>query len=157
MAAVIARDAAQQLYRAIYGKLTGDATLMQMIGGTAQDWRVYQSEIDYDAASVFKDHNWITFNIVNDRPSEAEQTQDIREIRLDIHCWRRGPGSSVLEDVEARVRELLDNATDLGDPNGTLLVMKMLAIGYHKTYQAQPGIWHITSSFETMCVALRQE
>ena len=156
MPAIIAKDAAQQLYRAIFAKLTGDEELRTMIGGTPEEPRVYQSAVDFDSAAALKDKTWITFNSVSDHPSEAEQTQDIRDIILDVHIWRRGPGSDNAEEAELRVRELLDNAIDLGGLAKELLVLKCLAVGYFKTYEAQGGLWHITSTYDITCMAQRQ-
>jgi len=148
----VARDAAQQLYRSVFAILHGDADLAVLLD--AQDPlnpRIYQTFIDFDSAAAFKNAQWVTFGSVSDRPMAIEQMQDVREITLDVHIWVRGPGSDQAELIEKRIRELLDNG-DLATDN--LFVWYCLAYGYSKVYEAQPELWHVTSTYHILAMAI---
>ena len=148
----VVKGAAQEVYKALFAALTGDAALRDLLGVEDEiDKRIYQTAVDFDSAAAIKGLRWLTFNLTNDVPAPIEQSLDVRLIRLDIHIWERGPGSDKAEAVEKRVRELLDGQ-DIS--TATLLAYSFVSSGYAKTYEAQQSLWHITSSFEGMFAAL---
>jgi len=150
--ATVAKDAAQQLYRSVFAKLTGDNDLTMLLESILpENPKVYQSWVDFESAAALKNDQWITFNIVNDRPHPVEQMQDVRDIVLAVHIWVRGPGSDKAEAIEKRTRELLDDA-DIA--TSTLFVWQCFAVSYAKTFEAQPNLWHIESTYRIMCMAL---
>ncbi len=153
--ATIANDAAQQLYIALHARLTGDATLQADLGGTSEDPRIYQTFIDFDTALALRTSTWVTFNVLDDRPSQAEQTQSIREMIMAVHIWHRGVGSDKPELIESEVRTLLDGQHE-SIATSELLVWYFLSSGYSKMYEAQANLWHITSEYRTMVMAQRQ-
>lgn len=146
----VARDAAQQLYRSVYAILSGDTSLNDLLASSPENPKVFQTFIDFDSAFALKNEQWLTFGIVDDRPMDIEQMQDVREIALDVHVWVRGPGSDLAELLEKRVREVLDNA-DLS--TATLFAWFCHSVGYSKVYEAAPQLWHITSSYNVLCMA----
>lgn len=153
----MAHDAARQLYKVIFEQLTEDPDLVSLLGHTLEDPRIHQTYADYDTSgNVLTNRNWITFNIVSDRPMDADQTQDIREIVLDVHTWRRGTGDGPADEVEEHIRRLLDNQVQ--DLNSDyLLLLKILASGYFKTFEVQSQLWHIITTFDILCVAQRPD
>lgn len=147
----VAKDAAQQLYRSVYAILTGDAALTLLLAVTGPDNpKVYQSFIDFDSTFALKNGQWVTFNIVADRPFEIEQMQDVHEVVLDVHSWVRGPGSTIAETVDKRTRELLDDAALSTD---NLFSWYCHYSGYSKNYEPVPQLWHVTSTYHILCMA----
>jgi len=148
----VAKDVAQQLYRSVFAILAGDTDLITLLDvSLPENPKIYQTFIDFDSAAALKGDQWITFGSVNDRPMEIEQMQDVREITLDVHVWVRGPGSDQAEVIEKRIRELLDNA-DLSTE--TLFVWYSHAAGYSKIYETVPQLWHVTSTYHILAMAL---
>lgn len=151
MAIVPAKGAAQQLYRSLFAILTGDAELGTLLQASPTDPHVYQTSVDFDTAAAIKGRRWITFNITSDQNADVEQIVDVRDIRYDVHVWYRGPQADEIEEVESRVRELLD---DVNISTASLFSWINYSTGYNKTYEAQPEVWHITISFVTKSMAI---
>lgn len=150
---VVAKDAAQQLYRAVFSKLTLDGPLNALLESSVRNPKVFQDEIDFDTAEELKLSYWITFRIVNDDPDDVEQMQDIRNIDLAVSIWARGPGSDKAEEIEKRVRQLLDDG-DLATPQ--LFVWVFYSTGYRKNFDLMARLWHITSTYRVKCMAIEE-
>lgn len=149
---VVAKDAGKQLYASLWSALTGDSELITLLDGNEpENPKIYQSFIDFSSAFALKNSLWVTFGIINDRPMEIEQMQDVHELLLDVHVWQRGPGSDRAEDVERRTREILDNA-DLS--TDTLFAWYCHFTGYNKVYEAVPQLWHVSSTYRIMCMSI---
>ena len=146
-----AKGAAQELYKAVFAVLQGDVALKGLLDATGEDPRIYQTSVAFDSAAALKDGYWITYNVSSDLPAPVEQTQDVREIRVDVHVWVRGPHTDKAEQIAKRILELLDGA-DLA--TATLFAWQFLGRGYSKTFESEPEVWHIVLGFEGMFMAL---
>lgn len=149
----IAKDAPQQLYRSVFAKLKGDTDLLTLLGALVPDNpRIYQTYINFNTSLEFKEDVWITYNLASDSPMDVEQMQDVHEMVLDVHVWMRGPSTDRAEEVEARIRELLDN----GDLSHEFLQSWYCHFaGYRKIYEMTPDLTHIITNYNVMCMAVR--
>ncbi len=150
------KDTVQRLYVALETKLKSDAQLRSLLGATGDDPRIYQMNVDFHTAAAIKGIHWVTFTAADNRPYDVEQTQDIRDIRIQFDVWARDVGSDKCEAIETRIEELLDygdrDVVDLG--SSSLLVWYFRFKSYYKGYEAQQNIWRIRSEFETMAMAV---
>ncbi len=161
---IIGKDAALQLYRSVFSILTKDEALSTLLAGSATnddqaaqnaaDSRVFETFVEFDSGEALTYTAWITFSTIRDAPFETEQTQDIRDIILDINIWTRGPGSLAAEIIEKRVRQLMDHADLATD---TLLVYYCLSSGYGKAYEIASSLWRVISTFKIMCMAIEPD
>ena len=150
------KDAVKQLYRSVFSKLRGDADLMSLLDDTGdpEHQKVFQSFVDFETAASLKFDQWVTFHSVNDDPFDTEQTNDVQIIVLDINTWRRGPGSDLADDIDKRIKQIIDKA-DLN--TSTLFVWYCDFVNYTKIYEPVPQLWHISSTFKVMCMAIEEE
>lgn len=148
----LAEDVAQQLYESLNRILKDDEQLRLLIGGSVGNSRIFQFSADAHTGNGLEGLAWVTFGVTATRPFEAEQTQKIWLIRYGVHAYTRGQGSSdACEHIEKRCRELL-NDQGLTDNEG-FFSWYNLAMGYKKSYEAQPELWHVEAEYETMCAA----
>ena len=145
-----AKGTTQELYRRLFAVLTGDAELTAMLGGDVNRPRVYQSWVDIDTSEDFKEAYWLTYLASANVIAEVDQTQDVREITLDVHVWgREDAASTPIEHISARVRELLDNHPE-ALTNETFWCNTIYCIADTKTFDLQPKLWHIVNSFRVL-------
>lgn len=133
------------LYKAVAAILTADATLRAMLEGEIDDPHIYQSFVQFHSEAGLANKYWVTFNKASDVSDGSEQTQAIREIRLEIHVYGRDTNSDRLDQIEDRVRNLLD-AVDLA--TSKMLAWFCLQEGPStRGYEVDQKIWHSISVY----------
>lgn len=98
------------LYRSVYTILSADGTLQGLLDGDAGDTRIYQTYVQFHSEAAIRGKPWVTFNKLSDTPDGTQQTQAIREIRLEIHVFGRDVSSDRVDEINDRVLNLLDGA-----------------------------------------------
>lgn len=133
------------LYRRVFGILDADATLRQLLEGDADDPHIYQTFVQFHSEAALRNKYWVTFNKLSDVADDTEQTQAIREIRLEIHVFGRDTESDRLDQIEDRVRTLLDGV-DLA--NATMLAWFCIQEGPStRNYEVDQKLWHTVSVY----------
>ncbi len=133
------------LYQAIFAILDADAALRGLLGGDADDPHIYQTYVQFHSEAALRNQYWVTFNKLSDVADGTEQTQMIREIRLEIHVFGRDTDSDRLDEIEDRVRNLLDGA-DIATAD--MLAWFCLQEGpSNRNYEVDQKIWHSVSVY----------
>ena len=133
------------LYRSVFGILNGDTELLGLLGGNEADPHIYQTYVQFHSEAALLDHLWVTFNKLADVADDTQQTQAIREIRLEVHVFGREVSSDEVDQVDDRVRALLDGA-DLATV--AMLAWFCLQEGPStRTYEVDQKIWHAVSVY----------
>lgn len=148
-----AEDASQQLYRSLFRVLTEDVELMNEIGGTSADKRVYQFSIDLQTGQGLQNIAWVEYGITAAVPEETEQIQQVWRVRYSVYAYTRGVGGSKAEAIEKRTRQLLNQHGE-ALVSDSLFVWYNLARGYKKSYDSQAELWRVEGEYETMCMAI---
>jgi hypothetical protein len=140
------------LYESIHAILTADDTLRGLLGGDLDDPHVYQSYVQFHSEAALRNHYWVTQNKLSDVSDGTEQTQAIREIRLEIHVFGRDTDSDRLDQIEDRVRNLLDGA-DVATAN--MLAWFFLQEGPStRSYEVDQKVWHTISVYHCKVAAV---
>ncbi|KKK64656.1 hypothetical protein LCGC14_2982020, partial [marine sediment metagenome] len=71
------------LYRSVYAILSGDTTLLGLVGGDLADPHIYQTYVQFHSEAALRNHYWVTFNKLSDVADDTQQTQAIRLVRLE--------------------------------------------------------------------------
>lgn len=133
------------LYQSIHTILSEDDTLRGLLGGDLDDPHIYQTFVQFHSEAALRNRYWVTFNKLSDVPDGTEQTQAIREIRLEIHAFGRDTDSDRLDQIEDRVLNLLDGA-DIATEN--MLAWFCLQEGpATRTYEVDQKVWHAISVY----------
>ena len=133
------------LYRSIFAILDGDDDLRVLLEAGSDDPHIYQTYVQFHSEAALRDKFWVTFNKLSDVSDGTEQTQAIREIRLEIHVFGRDTDSDRLDEIEDRVRNLLDGA-DIATSN--MLAWFCIQEGpSSRTYETDQKIWHSVSVY----------
>lgn len=134
------------LYKSVAAILTADDTLRGLLeANDLDDPHIYQSFVQYHSEAGLANKYWVTFNKASDVSDGSEQTQAIREIRLEIHVYGRDAGSDRLDQIEDRIRNLLDG-TDLA--TSAMLAWFCLQEGMSvRGYEVDQKIWHSISVY----------
>lgn len=141
------------LYRSINAILIADATLRGLLGAEAGgDTHIYQTFVQYHSEAALKDQYWLTFNKLSDVADDTQQTQAIREVRLELHVFGRDVSADRVDEIDDRVRILLDGA-DIAIP--TMLAWFCLQEGPStRTYEVDQKIWHAVSIYHCKVAAV---
>lgn len=140
------------LYQSVYAILSVDDTLRGMLGGDTDDPHIYQTYVQFHSEAALRNRYWVTFNKLSDVPDGTEQTQAIREIRLEIHVFGRDTDSDQLDRIEDRVRNLLDGA-NIGTAD--MLAWFCLQEGpATRGYEVDQKVWHAISVYHCKVAAV---
>lgn len=133
------------LYQSIFAILEADTQLQALLDGDTDDPHIYQSYVQFHSEAALRSRYWITFNKLSDVGDGTEQTQAIREIRLEIHVYGRDTDSDRLDQIEDRVRNLLDGA-DVATTD--MLAWFFIQEGSStRSYEVDQKIWHTVSVY----------
>lgn len=133
------------LYNSVFAILDADDTLRGLLEGDTDDPHIYQSYVQFHSEAALANKYWVTFNKASDVADDTDQTQAIREIRLEIHVYGRDTDSDRLDQIEDRIRNLLDG-TDLA--TGDMLAWFCLQEGPStRGYEVDQKIWHSISVY----------
>ena len=133
------------LYQAVFTILDADVTLRQLLEADADDPHIYQTYVQFHSEAALRNRYWVTFNKLSDVSDGTEQTQMIREVRLEIHVFGRDTDSDRLDEIEDRVRNLLDGA-DIATAD--MLAWFCLQEGpSNRNYEVDQKIWHSVSVY----------
>lgn len=140
------------LYQSIGAILRADDTLRQLLDGDTDNPRIYQTYVQFHSEAALRNHYWITFNKLSDVSDDTEQTQAIREIRLEIHVFGRSTDSDQLDQIEDRIRNLLDGADIATDD---MLAFFCLQEGPStRNYEVDQKVWHSVSVYHCKVAAV---
>lgn len=133
------------LYQAVYAILSADANLLGLLRADDDDSHIYQSFVQFHSEAALRSHHWVTFNKLSDVGDGTEQTQSIREIRLEIHVYSRDADSDRVDQIEDRIRVLLDGA-DVATAD--MLAWFFLQEGPStRSYEVDQKSWHTVSVY----------
>ena len=141
------------LYRSVYNILSDDATLRGLLGGEADgDPHIYQTYVQFHSEAALRNHYWVTFNKLSDVSDDTQQTQAIREVRLEMHVFGRDADSDNVDEIDDRLRNLLDGV-DLATVD--LMAWFCLQEGPStRTYEVDQKIWHAVSVYHCKVAAV---
>lgn len=133
------------LYRRVFAILDGDATLRNLLDADTDDPHIYQTFVQFHSEAALRNKYWVTFNKLSDVADDTEQTQAIREVRLEIHVFGRDTESDRIDQIEDRVRALLDGV-DLA--NTEMMAWFCYQDGPStRTYEVDQKLWHTVSVY----------
>ncbi len=133
------------LYNAVFAILNADDPLRGLLEADVDDPHIYQSYVQFHSEAGLANKYWVTFNKASDVADGTDQTQAIREVRLEIHVYGRDTDSDRLDTIEDRVRNLLDGA-DLATIE--MLAWFCLQEGPStRGYEVDQKIWHSISVY----------
>lgn len=133
------------LYNAVAAILTADDTLRGLLEGDTDDTHIYQSFVQFHSEAALANKYWVTFNKASDVADNTDQTQAIREVRLEIHVYGRDTDSDRLDQIEDRIRNLLDGSDLATD---AMLAWFCLQEGPStRGYEVDQKIWHSISVY----------
>lgn len=140
------------LYRSVNAILTADAALRALLGGDSADPRIYQTFIQFHSEAALRGKYWVCFNKLSDVADDTQQTQAIREVRLELHVFGRDASSDRVDEIDDQVRTLLDGV-DLATAN--LLAWFCLQEGPStRGYEVDQKIWHSVSVYHCKVAAV---
>ncbi len=140
------------LYRSVYDILTADATLRGLLGGNDADTRIYQTFVQFHSEAALRGKYWVCYNKLSDVADDTQQTQAIREVRLELHVFGRDVSSDRVDEIDDQMRGLLDGA-DLATDD--LLAWFCLQEGPStRTYEVDQKIWHSVSVYHCKVAAV---
>ena len=134
------------LYQSLYTILSADDDLKELLRGDDDDTHIYQTYVQFHSEAALRLHHWVTFNKLSDVSDDTDQTQAIREIRLEIHVFGRDANSDLVDQIEDRIRVLLDGKD--------VATEKMLAWFFiqegssTRNYEVDQKIWHTISVYQ---------
>ena len=134
------------LYRNIYDILSTDEVLRGLLDAEEDsDTHIYQTFVQFQSEAALKDLYWVTFDKLSDVSDDTQQTQAIREVRLELHVFGRDVSSDRVDEIDDRVRVLLDGADIATDQ---MLAWFCLQEGpATRTYEVDQKIWHAVSIY----------
>ena len=133
------------LYQSIYAILSADEELQGLLRANDDDSHIYQTFVQFHSEAALRLHHWVTFNKLSDVGDNTEQTQSIREIRLEIHVFGRDADSDTVDQIEDRIRVLLDG-TDVA--TAEMLAWFFLQEGPStRGYEVDQKAWHTISVY----------
>ncbi len=133
------------LYQAVYAILSADDDLKALLRADDDDSHIYQSFVQFHSEAALRSHHWVTFNKLSDVGDDTEQTQAIRKIRLEIHVYSRDTDSDRVDQIEDRIRVLLDGA-DVATAD--MLAWFFLQEGPStRGYEVDQKSWHTVSVY----------
>ena len=133
------------LYQSLYAILSADDDLKALLRADNDDSHIYQTYVQFHSEAALRLHHWITFNKLSDVGDDTEQTQAIREIRLEIHVFGRDANSDVVDEIEDRIRVILDGVDVATDD---MLAWYFLQEGPStRSYEVDQKIWHTISVY----------
>ena len=139
------------LYRSVFAILNGDAPLLGLLGGNEADPHIYQTSVQFHSEAALQDHYWVTYNKLNDISDDTQQTQAIREIRLEIHIFGRDASSDTVDQIEDQIRALLDGANlSTSDMLAWFCVQEGPST---RGYESDQKIWHSVSVYHCKVAA----
>ena len=147
------------LYRSIFTRLTGDTQLRDLLGADETDPHVYQTQVQFHSEAALRNQYWVSFNKTQDVGDGSQQTNVIRDIRCEVHVWGRDATSDVVDQIEDRVRALLDNfdlSTNPGDGTGLMAWFCLQDGPSTRSYDIDQKVWHGRALYHCK-VADRQE
>ncbi len=134
------------LYRRVFGILDADATLRQLLEADTDDPHIYQTFVQFHSEAALRNKYWVTFNKLSDVADDTEQTQAIRRVRLEVHVFGRDTETDRIDQIEDRVRTLLDGV-DLA--SAAMLAWYCLQDGPStRAYEVDQKLWHTVSVYE---------
>ena len=140
------------LYRSVFDILTADVTLRGLINGNDADPRIYQTFIQFHSEAALRDKYWVCFNKLTDVADDTQQTQAIREVRLELHVFGRDAKSDHVDAIDDQVRNLLDGVDLATD---ALLAWFCLQDGAAtRIYEVDQKIWHAVSVYRCKVAAV---
>ncbi len=140
------------LYQSIYAILEADADLKVLLRADSDDSHIYQTFVQFHSEAALRNHYWITFNKLSDVGDDTQQTQAIREIRMEIHVYSRDASSDRVDEIEDRIRVLLDG-TDVATTD--MLAWFFLQEGPStRDYEVDQKIWHTISVYHCKAAAV---
>ncbi len=140
------------LYRSVLAILTADATLRGLLGGDLADTRIYQTFVQFHSEAALRGKYWVCYNKLSDVADDTQQTQAIREVRLELHVFGRDVSSDRVDEIDDQMRGLLDGA-DLATDD--LLAWFCLQEGPStRTYEVDQKIWHSVSVYHCKVAAV---
>ena len=133
------------LYQSLYTILSADDDLKELLRGDDDDTHIYQTYVQFHSEAALRLHHWVTFNKLSDVSDDTDQTQAIREIRLEIHVFGRDANSDLVDQIEDRIRVLLDDKDVSTDK---MLAWFFLQEGSStRNYEVDQKIWHTISVY----------
>jgi hypothetical protein len=140
------------LYRSINAILIADAALRALLGGDGADPRIYQTFIQFHSEAALRGKYWVCFNKLSDVADDTQQTQAIREVRLELHVFGRDASSDRVDEIDDQVRTLLDGV-DLATDD--LLAWFCIQEGPStRGYEVDQKIWHSVSVYHCKVAAV---
>ncbi len=140
------------LYQSVYAILSADDDLKALLRADIDDSHIYQTFVQGHTEAALRLHHWITFNKLSDVGDGTEQTQAIREIRLEIHVYGRDVDSDLVDQIEDRIRVLLDG-TDVATTD--MLAWFFLQEGSStRSYEVDQKCWHTISVYHSKVAAV---
>jgi hypothetical protein len=122
---------ATSVKRALYGKMSGDTTLNNLLGIPAPG---YSKSIYFQEAPAGASYPLVIFNLQSDVPTEA--MSDPSAFETDIWLAKavdRSPSADTAETIQARLRTLLNDAA-LSISGSTLMYLRRRAgVSYPET------------------------
>lgn len=114
------------LNKALVARLDGDKPLQALLRSglskgeevpamersdrTDRDYRVWEAFVEVHNIFNQEGDRWLTFEVTADAPDANEQTEDVRELSVMIHVWCRESDSDPAEQIDDRVRALLNRS-----------------------------------------------
>ncbi len=133
------------LYQSIFALLDADAQLRALLGGDTDDPHIYHTYVQFHSEAALRNRYWVTFNKLSDVADDTQQTQAIREIRLEIHVFGRDTDSDQPDQIEDRVRNILDGA-DIATTD--MLAWFCVQEGPStRAYEVDQKVWHSVSVY----------
>ena len=133
------------LYQSLYAILSADDDLKALLRADDDDSHIYQTYVQFHSEAALRLHHWVTFNKLSDVGDDTEQTQAIREIRLEIHVFGRDANSDLVDEIEDRIRVLLDGV-DVATAD--MLAWFFLQEGPSgRNYEVDQKVWHTISVY----------
>lgn len=140
------------LYRSVADILTNDEILRGLLDGDLDDPHIYQTYVQFHSEAALRNHFWVTFNKLSDVADGTQQTQAIREVRLELHVFGRDASSDRVDEIDDRVRGLLDGV-DLA--TAAMLAWFCIQEGPStRNYEADQKIWHSVSVYHCKVAAV---
>ncbi len=133
------------LYQSIYALLSADDDLQDLLRADIDDPHIYQTFVQFHSEAGLRNHHWVTFNKLSDVGDDTQQTQAIREIRLEIHVYSRDTDSDRVDEIEDRIRVLLDG-TDVAT-DGMLAWFFLQEGPSTRSYEVDQKVWHTVSVY----------
>lgn len=140
------------LYQAIHAILSADDELRGLLRADDDDSHIYQTFVQFHSEAALRLHHWVCFNKLSDVGDGTEQTQAIREIRLEIHVYARDADSDRADEIEDRIRALLDGV-DVATTD--MLAWFFLQEGSStRSYEVDQKCWHTISVYHSKVAAV---